>query len=223
MSTTDVCSSSRSVRARFFPALLLPVLLAACTCLPKGHADLDVGAKERGVASWYGEEFNGWLTASGEPYNMEDLTAAHRTLPLGTVVRVTNVNNGRQVRVRINDRGPYVNGRILDLSYKAAGRLGMVEGGTATVLLEVVGNHGSLFSAIEHGHGIFVPLSLQSAAVSSIPDSDTVWLDDSDLASGVRGPRDLSPFPGDVLHERRLRRVADTLAAERRGYIVATM
>ncbi|MEW6542099.1 MAG: septal ring lytic transglycosylase RlpA family protein [Nitrospirota bacterium] len=202
---------------------MLLTLVTACTCLPKGQADLDVGVKERGVASWYGKEFDGWLTASGEPYNMEDLTGAHRTLPLGTVVRVTNVNNGRQVQVRINDRGPYVNGRILDLSYKAARRLGMVEGGTAAVSLEVVGNHGGLFSAAEHGHGVPVPLSLLSADVPQASASDMPWRDDPGPIDEARGARDFSPFPGDVMRERRLRRVADILAADRHVSVVATL
>lgn len=73
-----------------------------------------------GTASWYGSYFEGRATASGEPYNMYDLTAAHPTLPLGTWVRVTNLHNGRRIYVRINDRGPIVPGRIIDLSYGAA-------------------------------------------------------------------------------------------------------
>src|ERR1700722_12504427 len=73
-----------------------------------------------GTASWYGDYFEGRPTASGEPFNMYDMTAAHLTLPLGTLVRVTNLRNNRSVIVRINDRGPYVSGRIVDLSYNAA-------------------------------------------------------------------------------------------------------
>src|SRR5205823_9398090 len=73
-----------------------------------------------GTASWYGDYFEGKPTASGEPFNMYDMTAAHLTLPLGTMVRVTNLRNHRSVIVRINDRGPYVDGRIVDLSYNAA-------------------------------------------------------------------------------------------------------
>jgi rare lipoprotein A len=88
---------------------------------------------ERGIASWYGEEFHGNPTASGEIYNMYDLTAAHRTLPLGTSVMVTNLENHRSVRVRINDRGPFLKGRIIDLSYAAAKVIDMAEKGTARV------------------------------------------------------------------------------------------
>lgn len=88
---------------------------------------------QRGIASWYGEEFHGNATASGEIYDMYELTAAHRTLPLGTSVMVTNRENHRSVAVRINDRGPFVKGRIIDLSYTAARTLGMAEQGTAEV------------------------------------------------------------------------------------------
>lgn len=88
---------------------------------------------QRGIASWYGEKFHGNPTASGEIYDMYELTAAHRTLPLGTSVMVTNLENYRSVGVRINDRGPFVKGRIIDLSYGAARAIGMVEKGTARV------------------------------------------------------------------------------------------
>jgi len=88
---------------------------------------------QRGIASWYGREFHGNPTASGEIYNMYDLTAAHGTLPLGTPVMVTNLENHRSVEVRINDRGPFVKNRIIDLSYAAARAIGMVEKGTARV------------------------------------------------------------------------------------------
>jgi len=91
-----------------------------------------------GTASWYGEYFVGRATASGEPYNMYDLTAAHPTLPLGTWVRVTNLHNGRRVYVRINDRGPIVPGRIIDLSYSAAQSLRFTSKGLERVRLDVV-------------------------------------------------------------------------------------
>ena len=91
-----------------------------------------------GIASWYGIEFNGRLTASGEVYDMYQMTAAHKTLPLGTVVRVTNQENGKTVEVRINDRGPYVKGRIIDLSRSAGRAIEIRESGTAQVKLEIV-------------------------------------------------------------------------------------
>jgi rare lipoprotein A len=94
-----------------------------------------------GTASWYGDYFEGKPTASGEPFNMYDLTAAHLTLPLGTLVRVTNLRNHRSVIVRINDRGPYVDGRIVDLSYNAAKVLRFEEQGLQRVRLDVVPRH----------------------------------------------------------------------------------
>jgi len=91
-----------------------------------------------GTASWYGEDFEGKPTASGEPYNMYDLTAAHPTLPLGTFVKVTNLRNRRAVVVRINDRGPVVDGRIIDVSYSAARMLNFHSQGVQRVRLDVV-------------------------------------------------------------------------------------
>jgi rare lipoprotein A len=91
-----------------------------------------------GLASWYGEPHHGQPTASGETFDMALLTAAHRTLPLGTRLRVMNLENGRIVRVRVNDRGPYVAGRILDLSYGAARALEMVERGVVPVKFAIV-------------------------------------------------------------------------------------
>ena len=81
-----------------------------------------------GVASWYGKQFHGKTTANGEPFDMFELTAAHRKLPLGTYVKVTNLRNGKWIVVRVNDRGPYVNGRIIDVSYGAARMLGFYNG-----------------------------------------------------------------------------------------------
>jgi rare lipoprotein A len=91
-----------------------------------------------GLASYYGRRFHGRRTANGEVFDMHALTAAHRALPLGTVIRVTNVANGRSVRVRVNDRGPYIRGRVLDLSYGAAHQLGMIRPGLAKVTIEIV-------------------------------------------------------------------------------------
>lgn len=90
---------------------------------------------QSGVASWYGPNFHGKLTANGETYNMNELTAAHRTLPFNTVVKVENKENGKSVSVRINDRGPYVDDRVIDLSRKAAREIDMLDSGTANVIL----------------------------------------------------------------------------------------
>src|SRR5271169_390226 len=94
-------------------------------------------AYQIGTASWYGEQFQGKPTASGEPFDMRDLTAAHPSLPLGTLVKVTNLGNGKAVVVRINDRGPVVDGRIIDVSYNAALALGFKEHGLQTVRLDL--------------------------------------------------------------------------------------
>jgi len=96
------------------------------------------GYRERGVASWYGTKFHGRTTSSGEPYDMYAMTAAHKTLPLPSYVRVTHRGNGRSIIVRVNDRGPFVGDRIIDLSYAAAVRLGMHNDGTAPVDVELI-------------------------------------------------------------------------------------
>jgi rare lipoprotein A len=92
----------------------------------------------RGRASWYGSYFQGKRTTSGERYNRNKYTCAHKTLPFGTRLRVTNVASGQSVTVRVNDRGPFVRGRVVDVSYAAAEELGMVGGGVAKVKLDVV-------------------------------------------------------------------------------------
>jgi rare lipoprotein A len=97
------------------------------------------GTVETGMASWYGPGFHGKRTSNGEIYDQYDLTAAHQTLPLGTRVAVTNLQNGRQVEVRINDRGPFAKDRVIDLSYAAARTLDMIGPGTGLVRIEVLG------------------------------------------------------------------------------------
>lgn len=96
------------------------------------------GMSDRGKASWYGPEFQGSPTASGEPFDMHALTAAHRSLPLGSYARVKNLDNGRSVVVKINDRGPHAGRRMIDLSYAAAEEINMVAAGTAHVEVEPV-------------------------------------------------------------------------------------
>ncbi|MDP6533473.1 MAG: septal ring lytic transglycosylase RlpA family protein [Candidatus Marinimicrobia bacterium] len=91
-----------------------------------------------GISSYYAEDFHGKLTANGEIYDMYGLTAAHKTLPLNTIVRVTNLDNNKSLILRINDRGPYVKGRILDCSYGAALKLGFIAKGTTKVKIEVI-------------------------------------------------------------------------------------
>jgi rare lipoprotein A len=120
------------------------LLVSGCSSLPKGELALDLGIKDRGVASWYGKEFHGKLGANGEVFDMTAFTAAHRKLPLGSIVRILNLENGKSVNVRITDRGPYVTGRMLDVSQAAAQVLDMVEKGTAAVQIEVIGAHRGL-------------------------------------------------------------------------------
>lgn len=115
------------------PVLCLVLLLVGCAAPRGGQASFT----EQGLASWYGKVHQGRRTANGERFDMRAMTAAHRTLPFNTVLRVTNLDNGRTVKVRINDRGPYVRWRIIDLSAAAATQLGMHEDGVATVRLEV--------------------------------------------------------------------------------------
>jgi len=91
-----------------------------------------------GVSSWYGKDFHGKLTANGEVYDMYGVTAAHKEFPLNTVARVTNIDNGKNIILRINDRGPFVKGRILDCSMGAAKKLGFYNAGTANVKIEII-------------------------------------------------------------------------------------
>lgn len=115
---------------------LLALLLAGCSTSPFGGSDSAHGYKAEGKASYYGSRHHGKRTASGERFDQHALTAAHRTLPFGTRVKVTNLNNDRTVVVRINDRGPHVRGRIIDLSREAAERLDMLRAGVAPVRVE---------------------------------------------------------------------------------------
>lgn len=104
-----------------------------------------IGQTMYGKASWYGSKFHGKKTSSGEIYNMYARTAAHKTWPMGTMVKVTNLDNGRQTTVRINDRGPFVQGRVIDVSYKAGKELGLDKSGVARAKLEVVGFAGKVY------------------------------------------------------------------------------
>lgn len=108
------------------------------------------GFQQHGIASWYGRKFHGRKTSNGEVYDMYGLSAAHKTLPMGVYVKVTHIGNGRQITVRVNDRGPFVAGRILDLSYGAAKQLGIVDVGTAEIRLEALG-----YAQNDHGKVVY--------------------------------------------------------------------
>lgn len=139
-------SHTRALRrtSRPFGAFLLfaitafSVLASGCAAFGGGNS----GRAQEGIASWYGERFQGRPTASGEPYDMRAMTAAHPTLSFGTRIRVTHLENGRSVTVRINDRGPFIEGRIVDLSRRAAEELGIIREGVAPVRVEVLSDGG---------------------------------------------------------------------------------
>jgi len=129
---------------RLIPVVLVVSFIAGCGSSPPAgrNAVWDsraAGYDRVGHASWYGKKFHGRKTASGQRYNMYAFTAAHRTLPFGTQVAVTNLANGRTVRVVINDRGPFVRGRLIDVSRRAAHDLGFLNQGTARVRVRTVG------------------------------------------------------------------------------------
>jgi rare lipoprotein A len=123
------------MRVRRSSAVLISLVAMACV-----HAPVATTRTQDGVASYYGESFAGRRTASGERFDPQAFTAAHRDLPFGTRIRVTNLDNGRTVVVRINDRGPYAGGRIVDVSWAAARELGMLRSGVARVRVELLPN-----------------------------------------------------------------------------------
>ena len=149
MSSRRLLSPPAGSRRRALVVLAAPLL--SISCAKKKPARVPpapvVGAVELGIASWYGYPYHGRRAANGEIFDMEKLTAAHRTLPFDTWVEVTNLTNGRRVKVRITDRGPFVEGRIIDLSRAAAQEVDMVRAGIAKVRLEVVSPPASVSSA----------------------------------------------------------------------------
>ena len=121
---------------KYTKATMRPYTIRGITYYP---TVVSVGDEFNGRASWYGPDFHGKQTSCGEIYDMHEMTAAHKTLPMNTIVKVTNKENGKSVVVRINDRGPFVDNRIIDLSNEAASRINMIGQGTALVSLEVLG------------------------------------------------------------------------------------
>lgn len=141
----------------------------------------DFNYDETGIASWYGEAFHGKDTANGELFDLNAVTAAHRTLPMPTIVEVTNLENGRQIQVRVNDRGPYARGRIIDLSRRSAQLLGFEQQGTAKVRVKVL-----------------VPESIQAASLAGRNGTDQVASVDAPVASPRTSvaAEPLAPLPG---------------------------
>ena len=141
---------------RVLPAFLGALLLVSSFCTEPAEARADKPFRQSGIASWYGSWHHGKVTANGEAYDMFAMTAAHKTIPLGTLVKVTRKDIGRSLVVRINDRGPYKRRRIIDLSFAAADSLQMKRKGVTRVTIEVVGDkNGRLLS---DRHEFFVRL-----------------------------------------------------------------
>ena len=114
------------------------ILISSCSVKKESESHTKEKIFQKGEASWYGPGFNGKKTANGETFNMYKLTAAHKRLPFGTKVKVTNLQNGKSVVVRINDRGPFVKGRVIDLSKKAAQQIGLIQAGHAPVSIVIL-------------------------------------------------------------------------------------
>lgn len=139
---------TKFVTNKILYALIVMVLFSGCVPQPVYHSASSVtsstqsavkaGDSITGVASYYADKFHGRKTANGETFNMHDLTAAHKTLPFNTIVNVTNLKNNKTVKVRINDRGPFVKNRIIDLSLAAAKELDMLGTGTAEVRIDIL-------------------------------------------------------------------------------------
>ncbi|MFN2309577.1 MAG: septal ring lytic transglycosylase RlpA family protein [Gammaproteobacteria bacterium] len=157
-------------------------------------ASSSVGYVERGTASWYGTKFHGRRTSSGEPYDMYAMTAAHKTLPLPTYARVTNLRNGRSVVVKINDRGPFAHNRIIDLSYTAAAKLGILSDGTGQVEVRALDPR-------RPQDRLAGPATTRPTAASPVGDAAAVYLQlgafqRRDNAEQLRSKLQDAPLPG---------------------------
>jgi len=197
MHSDGFCPSLRRGRPSFWawlPAVSLVVLPGLDGCAGPARevgypADYPIGYTERGIASWYGPGFHGNKTANGERFDQHRLTAAHRTLPLGAVATVRSLATGKTVTVRINDRGPFVRGRVLDLSRAAAERLGMIGMGTDQVELRVVGFEGrpEAFGLLRIQVGSFVdPANAQALAARLRQTFPDVRVSPVEVPSGQR-------------------------------------
>lgn len=159
-----------------------------------------VGYVERGIASWYGTKFHGRRTSSGEPYDLYGVTAAHKTLPLPSYVLVTNLSNGRNLVVRVNDRGPFHDERIIDLSYAAAGKLGVLPTGTALVEVRAIQPGEvlpSLVARVGEAPPYEIPVEPDQASVPLVASADTqppVGIE-AEPASVKEEAKEISPAP----------------------------
>lgn len=167
-----------------------------------------------GVASWYGKKFHGRPTSSGEPYDMHLMTAAHKNLPLPTFVRVTRVDNGQSVVVKVNDRGPFVGDRIIDLSYAAAASLGMLDAGKADVFIEALSSHEPVHEPIIEASGQpVVQASGDSVASGQTPERQFLqvgaYSDELNAKAMLVSLREFLDAPAQIAHdsERQLFRV----------------
>jgi rare lipoprotein A len=140
------------------------------------------GFVQTGTASWYGPDFHGKRTSNGEVYDMHAMTAAHKTLPLGVFVKVRNRENGKEAIVRVNDRGPFVKGRIIDLSYAAAWKLDVVQNGTAPVRIEALGYR----TTGEGGKETYAPVDYDEGSYTVQTGSFTVYANAERLAAAMR-------------------------------------
>ena len=158
----------------------------------------DYAYSETGIASWYGPGFHGRMTANGETYDQTKLTAAHPTLPLPSMVRVTNLENGRTIKVRINDRGPFKNGRIIDLSHRGAELLGFLNKGTTKVLVEIIPHESRQLAslALADQAAAFAPTAAPRVPVASkslVPQANAPSADAPTTAAPADTPTAVAP------------------------------
>ena len=165
---------------------------------------IDWNYDETGIASWYGEPFHGKYTANGELYDMNAVTGAHRTLPMPSIVQVTNLDNGRTIQLRINDRGPYARGRILDMSRRAAQLLGFENIGTAKVRVRILVQESMQAQSLAQGNGgtemaaaplVALPVTKVSAENLAPPPQYSIAAANPPLADGARPAQPLSLAP----------------------------
>jgi rare lipoprotein A len=181
---------------------------------PPEGIEVPKGYSQTGVASWYGVEEHGRQAASGQRFSMYAYTAAHRSLPIETVVRVTNLENGRDIVVRINDRGPFIEGRIIDLSYAAAKALDMIGDGTAKVKVEVISAPGRKSNYFQAKYTVQIGSFRDRENALSLKEELNSMLDNVQV--------DAIELDGDIFHRVRIGRFskkhdAEKLAVELRG------